>query len=140
MRNLTDWVRSHFLNTGFYKLVYTYFYCLCLCETKVAVQINRAVFYISLIWFWGAFGITVLKVSCFWCSLCKVIENEGLISYSRYNLLGIETSANIYSWHYMIHYIAKTQERQYMIYFSGDASLCMRICKQIIKKLSNNQK
>ena len=63
----------------FYKLVYTYFYCWYLCETTAAAQKNWAVFYICLI----SFGVTVLKVLYFWCSLCRVIGNVRIFNCSR---------------------------------------------------------
>ena len=72
-----------------FELVYMCFYCLCLCETIAVVEKNWTVFYIFLIWFTMAFGVTALKVLCFLCSSCKVIGNHGLFSYSRYNLLRI---------------------------------------------------
>ena len=121
LRNLTHWVKSHLLNTGFYKLFYIYLYCLCLSETKAALQKKHwALIYIFLIWFGVPFGVTLLKVLCFWCFLCKVVGSQGLLSYSRHNLLWIanllsETSANIYFQHYIIHYIVYTQSVQYII-------------------------
>ena len=54
---------------------------------KTLCSKKRAVFYIVLIWFGFAFGITVIKVPYFWCSFQKVIGSQGFISYCRYNLL-----------------------------------------------------
>ena len=42
---------------------------------KIFCSNNWAVFYIFLIWFGLAFGVTVLKVLCFWCCFYKVIGN-----------------------------------------------------------------
>ena len=66
-----------FFQHFFYKLFYTYFYCLCLCEVKASVQKNSAVFYICLIWFGVAFGVTVLKILCFWCSNLGAYGNQN---------------------------------------------------------------
>ena len=38
-----------------------------------------------------AFYVTVLKAFCFWCSLCKVIGNQGFFNWRSYNLLEIVT-------------------------------------------------
>ena len=56
---------------------------------KIFGSKNWAVFYIYLAWFGMAFNVTVLNVLCFFCSLCKVKENQGFFSYSIYNLLGV---------------------------------------------------
>ena len=58
------------LKITFYRLFYTYFYYVYLCGTNA-----WTVFYIFLIWFRVAFGVTVLKALCFWCSSYKVIWN-----------------------------------------------------------------
>ena len=42
---------------------------------KIFCPKNWAVFYIFWIWFGPAFGVTVLKVLCFWCTLYKIIGN-----------------------------------------------------------------
>ena len=55
---------------------------------KIFCPKEWAVFYIFLIWFGLVFGVTVLKVLCFWCPFYKVLGNKGFISYSRYILLG----------------------------------------------------
>ena len=55
---------------------------------KIFCPKELAVFYIFLIWFGLVFGVTVLKVLCFWCPFYKVMGNKGFISYSRYILLG----------------------------------------------------
>ena len=63
-------------------------FCFYLCETKPFVLKTELYLYF-LIWFELTFSVTVLNVLCFWCSFCNVIGNQVLISYSRYNLLGI---------------------------------------------------
>ena len=89
-------LKHYFLETSLHV-----FLLQCLCKAKSALQNNRAVFYICLIWFEMPFGVTVLKMLRFWCSFCKVIRNQEFFSYSRYNLLGIATilwelSTNVY--------------------------------------------
>ena len=82
------------LNIAFYKLFYTYFYCLYLCGIEYFV-LKTELYFTFLIWFcmvhlvsFGlVFVVTVLKVLCFWCPFHKVIENSGFISYSKCNLL-----------------------------------------------------
>ena len=59
---------------------------ICL-KQNLLLKLNHAL--ICLAWFGVAFGVTVLKFMCSWCSLCKVIGNQGFFSYSRYNLLEI---------------------------------------------------
>ena len=51
---------------------------------KIFCSENWAVFWIFLwIWFVLAVGFTVLKILRFWYPFCKVVGNEGFISYSR---------------------------------------------------------
>ena len=63
--------------------------------SKIFCSKDWAVFYIFLIWFGVEFGVTVLKALFFWCTFYKAIGNYGFISYSRYNLLGIEIKVAI---------------------------------------------
>ena len=145
MRNLTQWVRSQFLNTGFFKLVYMYFYYSYWFKAEVAVQRNWAVFYICLIWFGVACGFRVLMVWCFWCTFCKLIGNQGFFLYRRYIFLGIATTLEkrlpIY-----IPALCNTlysKNAKYTIYnidIRYDFSLWTRLYRQMIKKRWKRQK
>ena len=64
-----------FWNIVFYKLFYTYFYCLYLYGAKCFVLKSELYFIIFFVWLGLAFGVTVLKVLCFWYSFNKVIRN-----------------------------------------------------------------
>ena len=57
-----------FLNTSFYKRVYTYCCCMCLCEAKATVQRNWAAFFDwfgLLNWVWGSNWCYSIKGSVF---------------------------------------------------------------------------
>ena len=140
MRNLTHLVRCHFLNSGIYKLVFLYFYSLSLCKVK-----NGAIFYVCLIWFGVAFGDTVLKVLWFWCSLRKIIGNQGLFGYNRYNF--VENSNHLLRniCQYIFPTLCNTlfsKNSKYRIYNidnRGDIYLCIRMFKEMIKNDEKNR-
>ena len=123
--NRANWTYWTFWNIGLQAILetfYKYFCYLYLSETKSFVLKTELNFKIFLIWFEFAFGVTVLKILCFWCFFYMVFGSLGFISYSRYILLGItvklvlyETSTNTYFRDYEVHYIAKTQSIRYAI-------------------------
>ena len=60
------------LNTAFYKLLYTSFYCLYLCRTKSFVLNTELYFNFFLIWFGLTFSVTVFKILCFWAFFVRL--------------------------------------------------------------------
>ena len=73
----------------FYKLIHKHFFVYVYVKQKLTLMKTEP--HICFIWFGLIFCFTVSKFLRFWCYLSMMIENQGLFSYSRYNLCGIGT-------------------------------------------------
>ena len=135
-------------NVAFYNIFYTYFYPLYLCGIKVFCSKNWAVFYIYLILFGVAVGVTVERFCvsgalCIWLKWTRdylataninscgdIYKNSPLRNVCQYIFL---TLCNI------LH----SKNSKYMIYnivYRDDVSLCMRAWKEILKKKKMKEK
>ena len=89
---------------------------------------------------WGGIQCYSIKSLCFWCSLYKIIGNQGFSSYSRYNLLAMAIKIVLLERFLKFLTLCNTlhsKNSSYMIYNRDDrrdVSLCMRVYKKIMKK------
>ena len=118
-----------------------YFYCLCLWGTK-SKKLRRIL--IFLIWFGEVFGVTLLKVLCFWSFLYKVIGNFS--SYSGYKTCSNKNSfiRNAHKYIFLklfnILHSKNSNYTIYHIYYRHDLSLSMRVWKENKKKKTMREK
>ena len=89
---------------------------------------------------WGGIQYYNIKGLCFWCSLYKIIGNQGFFSYSRYNLLAIAIKIVVQERFLKFPTLCNTlnsKNSTYMTYNRDDrrdVSLSMRFYKKIMQK------